>query len=250
MSIKMIKCGFCCEQFEYEKLISNYQYGGESHICINCNDYISKRRSLAEFIPIELVNHILSFRPRHPDAELIKELKEKTVVRYMAINPMMRKSLTPYSMTFKQLDYNPIHFEIPKSIFSKCIRPNSIYKIKTKKYKNSEGFYWGKYYTEKKAYEELEEAKKSFCYCGDIYSIELVNIDNDSLDEHIVESMVIDGRAGTGKTYVEDESGTESEDEYESDDDEEYEEDEEDEIDYIEPELVEAKANLKKFKDY
>ena len=46
MSIKMIKCGFCCEQFEYEKLISNYQYGGESHICINCNDYINKMTNL------------------------------------------------------------------------------------------------------------------------------------------------------------------------------------------------------------
>jgi len=35
--------------------------------------YISKMSSLAEFIPIELVNHILSFRPRHPVAELIKK---------------------------------------------------------------------------------------------------------------------------------------------------------------------------------
>ena len=136
---------------------------------------------LAEFIPIELVNHILSFRPRHPIAELIKQFKKKTIVLYMANNPTMRKSLAPFDMTFKELDENSKH-----SIFSICIRPNSIYKIKTKKYKTSEGFYWGKYYTEKKAYEELEEAKKSFYYCGDIYTIELVNIDNDSLDEHTV----------------------------------------------------------------
>jgi hypothetical protein len=31
--------------------------------------------SLATIIPIELVNHILSFRPRHPVAELIRQIK-------------------------------------------------------------------------------------------------------------------------------------------------------------------------------
>ena len=125
----------------------------------------------------------------------------------MANNPTMRKSIAPFDMTFKELDQYIIEY----SIFSICIRPNSIYKIKTKKYKTSEGFYWGKYYTEKKAYEELEEAKKSFCYCGDIYSIELVNIDNDSLDEHTV-------------YYQYNGDSEEEETDSESDDDEEYEE--------------------------
>lgn len=140
--------------------------------------------SLAEFIPIELVNHILSFRPRHPDACLIKEFKDKIFRKAdLVMNSYTYEFY--YNETFKELHNKLIRYHNYK-IFSSCIRPNSIYKIKTKKHKTSEGFYWGKYYTEKKAYEELEEAKKSFCYCGDIYSIELVNIDNDSLDEHTV----------------------------------------------------------------
>jgi hypothetical protein len=107
-------------------------------------------------------------------------------------------------MTFKEL--NDKTSIINYRIFSSCIRPNSIYKIKTKKYKTSEGFYWGKYYTEKKAYEEFEEAKASY-YCGDIYSIELVNIDNDIEDEHTVETYY----------YQDDQTESEDEEEYEED---------------------------------
>jgi hypothetical protein len=39
--------------------------------------------SLATIIPIELVNHILSFRPRHPVAELIRNYKIKVIRDYI-----------------------------------------------------------------------------------------------------------------------------------------------------------------------
>ena len=50
-----------------------------------------------------------------------------------------------YKQTFKEL--NDSWRMLKNTIFSKCLRENTIYKIKTKKYKNSEWFYWGKYYT-------------------------------------------------------------------------------------------------------
>lgn len=186
--------------------------------------------SLAEFIPIELVNHILSFRPRHPDACLIKELKKRTIVLFMGNNPLMRKSLTPFDMTFKELDGNSRYYE--NGIFSHYIVPGSIYKIKTKKYKNSEEFYWGKYYTQKKAIDAF--AKYCNNIVGDMYSVELVIIRLCCNEEDIIQYLKIN----------------ESEDECECESDDEEYEDEEDEIDYIEPELVEAKANLKNIKDY
>jgi len=174
--------------------------------------------SLAEFIPIELVNHILSFRPRHPVACLIKELKENIFRK--ADLTMKIYSYKPYfyNETFKVINNMLIKYH-NFNIFSSCIRPNSIYKIKTKRYKNSEGFYWEeKYYTEKKAKEDLEEAK-GYSYCDAIYSIELINIDNDSLDEHIVETIFIDG---SDEEYDSDNSddGYEEEEEFKQSDSE------------------------------
>jgi len=143
--------------------------------------------SLAEFLPIELVNHILSFRPRHPDACLIKEFKEN-IFRKAGLVMNCYTYEFYYNETFKELHNKLIKYHNYK-IFSSCIRPNSIYKIKTKRYKTSEGFYWEeKYYTEKKAYEEAEKEKRGFYY-EDLYSLELINIDNDTGEEEIVNTL-------------------------------------------------------------
>ena len=185
--------------------------------------------SLAEFIPIELVNHILSFRPRHPNAELIKQFKD---MAFFWCNNGRFDYKELINMSFKEIqDY------IDDTIFSHHITPNAIYKIKTKKYKNSEEFYWGKYYTELKARIAFKNYTENIV--GDMYSIELVIICLCCNKEEVVETIFIDGSDS-------------EEEEYESDDVWEYEEYqyEEDEIDYIEPELVEAKANLKIIKDY
>jgi hypothetical protein len=138
--------------------------------------------SLAEFIPIELVNHILSFRPRHPDAELIKEFKDSILNKYKEF--LMRRGLElldkDFELTFKEIDISR------QKIFSSEIIYNCIYRIKTKKYKTSEGFYWGKFYTYKKASDEYDKYT-NFINFGDMYSVELVTIDNDSLEEDMVE---------------------------------------------------------------
>ena len=139
--------------------------------------------SLAEFIPIELINHILSFRPRHPVAELIKKYKESLFEEISSIVEFEDIIDYSHNITFKEFH---IDMEGISDMFSSCIRPNSIYKIKTKKYRTSEGFYWGKYYTEKKAIKEFEKAKDNY-YTGDMYSISLVNIDNICLNEHILD---------------------------------------------------------------
>jgi hypothetical protein len=184
--------------------------------------------SLAEVIPIELVNHILSFRPRHPDAEIIKKLKKRTMLLYMANNPTMRKSLAPFDMTFKELDGNSRYYE--NGIFSHYIVNGCIYKIKTKKYKNSEEFYWGKYYTHKKAIDAFAK------YCNnivrDMYSVDLVIIckccnEESCNEENIVESMV------TNKSEEEETDSDNSDDGYEEEEefketDSESEEEEED----------------------
>ena len=155
--------------------------------------------SLAKFIPIELVNHILSFRPRHPDAELIKKYKEKVLIENFVLTINSLDYQYEYKKTFRQLHRS--YIRRGKQIFSYKIRPNSIYMLKTKRYKNSDGFYWGTYYTEKKGYEEAEKEKRGFYY-GDIYSFELVNINYDTGEEEIVTTL-----------YEED-----SEDEYDTDD--------------------------------
>jgi hypothetical protein len=156
--------------------------------------------SLAEFIPIELVNHILSFRPRHPDACIIKNLKEKVLKRY-------KKNIDEYNnyirfeyeedeyiipenintMPFKELDFHTrYHFD---AIFSYEVIPNSIYKIKVRLYKDSEDFYCEKYYTEKKAMLGFIDYYHNVYDRGDFYYMALVNIKNDTLQERILESF-------------------------------------------------------------
>jgi|TARA_R110000868_G_scaffold219194_3_gene470032 hypothetical protein len=141
--------------------------------------------SLAEIIPIELVNHILSFRPRHPVAELICQFKKSYLnenCRYYNMPIGGFHYYYHYKQTFKEL--NDSWRMLKNTIFSKCLRENTIYKIKTKKYKNSEYVYGKKYYTDKKAIEQFD--KESY-YWGDIYKIKLVNIDIDSLEERTIQ---------------------------------------------------------------
>ena len=134
--------------------------------------------SLAEIIPIELVNHILSFRPRHPNAELIFQFKESA---FFWCNNGRFDYEEIINMSFKQIQDN-----LDDTIFSYNVRPNSVYKIKTKKYKNSEEFYWGNYYTELKARLAFKNYTENIIV--DMYSVELVNIDNDCIDEHILQN--------------------------------------------------------------
>ena len=153
--------------------------------------------SLAEFIPIELVKHILSFRPRHPDACLIKKLKEKVLKNY-------KKNVDDYNnnrleddkfiipenindMPFKELDFHTrYHWD---AIFSYEVIPNSIYKIKVKLYKESEDFYCENYYTEKKAMRGFIDYYWNVYNRGDFYYMALVNIENETLQERILESF-------------------------------------------------------------
>jgi len=182
--------------------------------------------SLAEFIPIELINHILSYRPRHPDAELIKQFKKNL---FEKLYRMYRDDNKNYSiLTFKELNYLLGYYD---KIFSSEIIPNCIYRMKTKKYKDSVAVYWGKYYTDKIAiqvynnYTDIEWVKNHNYQT----IIELVTIDNNTLEENMVERT---------EYYESEKDNTDSE----------YESEEEEEIDYIEPKLVEAKNNLKKIK--
>jgi len=129
--------------------------------------------SLAEFIPIELVNHILSFRPRHPDACIIKKYKERII-------EFEEEKFS--QMTFKEINDNSRYY----TIFSRIVIPNCIYKIKTQFYKNSNVFYWGHYYTEKTVLKDFLNYTFDINE-GEIYEIRIISIDNDSLEEHTVD---------------------------------------------------------------
>jgi hypothetical protein len=155
--------------------------------------------SLAEFIPIELVNHILSYRPRHPDACIIKDYKKEVLDTFkMRIDRYNNYDRFEYereeyiipenidNMTFKELDPITRHYE--DNIFSAVTIPNSIYQLKIQNDKDSHIFYWGKYYTEKKAMETFyNHLKQRDTY--DMYYIALVNVDIDTLKETIVFSI-------------------------------------------------------------
>jgi hypothetical protein len=152
--------------------------------------------SLAEFIPIELVNHILSFRPRHPDACIIKDYKKEVLDIYKetidnynnGYNINNNVIIIPENineMTFKEL--HPITRYYEDTIFSDIIIPNSIYQLKIKNDKDSHIFYWGKYYTEKKAMEAFYHHLKNLD-TYDIYYIAVINTENDSLKERLIES--------------------------------------------------------------
>ena len=141
--------------------------------------------SLAKFIPIELVNHILSFRPRHPNAYLIKEFKESYLnknCRYYNYHIGGIEYYHLYKQTFKQI--NDSWKMLNDSIFSRCVRENCIYKIATKESKDSDWVYGKKIYTEKKAKEIF--IKKSY----HTYMVQLIYMDIDTLDE---EFLLYDG---------------------------------------------------------
>lgn len=186
--------------------------------------------SLAEFIPIELINHILSYRPRHPDACIIKNLKEEILNEYKEkidrYNNYYRfeydededEYIIPediYEKTFIDLNYN-VKFLTP-NIFSYDIRPNSIYKLKIKNDKDSNIFYWGKYYTEIKAIEAFInhlDCRDTY----DIYYIAVVNIHNDTLKESIIKKYGDDSEDDSDDSSCGCGRGCEtSDDEYEDD---------------------------------
>jgi len=170
--------------------------------------------SLAEFIPIELVNHILSFRPRHPDACIIKKYKER-IIEFEEEH-------------FKQMTFQEINEKSTyHTLFSRYIIPNCIYKIKTQFYKNSNVFYWGRYYTEKTAFNDFVNYIFDINE-GEIYEIRIVSINNDSLEEHTVDCYC---NPHTNPNYQE-----EREDENESEEwfEEEFEDSEEEKEEYFE----------------
>ena len=149
--------------------------------------------SLAEFIPIELVNHILSFRPRHPDACLIKELKE-SVLTFENIDDLIVEELLDDDEELDSLTFNQLRYISSYPIFSNyfdgiMIELNKIIKIqcyivkkKPSYFAKVDMFYWGnKYYTELNAC----NAFKKCCNHNDmIYKayILVINIDTNEVD--------------------------------------------------------------------
>jgi len=134
--------------------------------------------SLAEIIPIELFNHILSFRPRHPDACLIKDALEIEKRDWIMTIPEHFEWLLSIGMPLMSLLHMNLH-------------DNCIYKIRN--FCEGDVFYSKTFYTMKKAHAEFDKVVEMLEFNPNACIIEFISIDIDSGKIDVIEGLLNDG---------------------------------------------------------